>query len=396
MIGLAPPLLALAAAMLDPGRLDRPAVDAAACVATRAPATGCTACVEACPSAAIDLATGPAIDAERCDGCGACTAVCPTGALASDPLAAALGRWLDQVRTAPGSVASVRCELAPTEPDGGSLVVPCLGALRAADLVVAGLRGASAVELAAGSCESCGRAQAGRAGQTSVASARQALGMAGFGAVPLRLTTQGLAPSSRRSPRIVSRRGLLGLGMRQARSVAVEAAREAEPVRSRLDRLAPLPSWHRRLHGAAELAASPLPWSIGLGRVAVAPSCDACGLCVLACPHGLLVLGRAGGGVAGPNACPACRVCAQVCPSHALTIEPVAAGGRPQSAAGAQPQVAVREQAGLTGSFDDTPGTSAIIVSAEHLVGRATRADEAMRAAARRRLPHCGLPGGVP
>lgn len=53
----------------------RPAVSPEAC-------TGCGACRDACPDAAIALAAGLAvIDPDRCLGCGKCRDVCPAGAI---------------------------------------------------------------------------------------------------------------------------------------------------------------------------------------------------------------------------------------------------------------------------------------------------------------------------
>lgn len=44
-------------------------------------ATGCDACVEACPTGALAVAGGLALDLGKCLFCGACTTVCPAGAL---------------------------------------------------------------------------------------------------------------------------------------------------------------------------------------------------------------------------------------------------------------------------------------------------------------------------
>ncbi|MFZ5774166.1 MAG: 4Fe-4S binding protein [Thermodesulfobacteriota bacterium] len=48
------------------------------------PCSGCSACVEACPDAAIALIdpdSGPHIDPHRCQSCGHCGKACPTGAI---------------------------------------------------------------------------------------------------------------------------------------------------------------------------------------------------------------------------------------------------------------------------------------------------------------------------
>jgi len=45
---------------------------------------GCATCVEACPTAAIQIVEGKAkVDEENCADCGACEGECPTGAIQS-------------------------------------------------------------------------------------------------------------------------------------------------------------------------------------------------------------------------------------------------------------------------------------------------------------------------
>ena len=70
------------------------------CAHARNKRTGCTRCIELCPTGAITPGVGPqkdqvVISAEICAGCGACAAVCPTGAATyALPPAAALARRL--------------------------------------------------------------------------------------------------------------------------------------------------------------------------------------------------------------------------------------------------------------------------------------------------------------
>ncbi len=45
---------------------------------------GCGTCVEACPTAAIEVMDGKAkVDEDNCADCGACEGDCPTGAIQS-------------------------------------------------------------------------------------------------------------------------------------------------------------------------------------------------------------------------------------------------------------------------------------------------------------------------
>ncbi len=76
--------LAFAASQLV-GEFDKPAyvrLNEGLCAHSRASRTGCTRCLELCPTGAITPAGDHvAISAEICAGCGACAAVCPTGAV---------------------------------------------------------------------------------------------------------------------------------------------------------------------------------------------------------------------------------------------------------------------------------------------------------------------------
>jgi len=75
---------AVAAARELVGTFDKPrfvTFDAALCAHSRNRRTGCTRCLDLCPTGAITPAKeSVAISAEICAGCGACAAVCPTGA----------------------------------------------------------------------------------------------------------------------------------------------------------------------------------------------------------------------------------------------------------------------------------------------------------------------------
>src|SRR5438105_3004930 len=69
----------------------RPVVEPSLC------AEGCRACVEVCPTQAIDLAGGLALDLGRCVFCPACVEACPTGAI----------RWTNDHRLATSSRADL-------------------------------------------------------------------------------------------------------------------------------------------------------------------------------------------------------------------------------------------------------------------------------------------------
>lgn len=66
-------------ASLPAGFRGRPVVDPSKC------ASGCAACAEACPTQAIDVAKGLALDLGRCVFCPACVEACPQGAIRWTP-----------------------------------------------------------------------------------------------------------------------------------------------------------------------------------------------------------------------------------------------------------------------------------------------------------------------
>src|SRR4051812_48655926 len=81
------------------GTFDKPRFidfDASLCAHSRSGITGCTRCLELCPTSAITpKGNAVVIDANICAGCGSCASVCPTGAAAySLPSADALMRRL--------------------------------------------------------------------------------------------------------------------------------------------------------------------------------------------------------------------------------------------------------------------------------------------------------------
>jgi ferredoxin len=80
------------------GTFDKPAYvqfNAGLCAHSRSKRTGCTRCLDVCPTGAITPAGDVvSISAEICAGCGACASVCPTGAAtyALPPAEAVIGR----------------------------------------------------------------------------------------------------------------------------------------------------------------------------------------------------------------------------------------------------------------------------------------------------------------
>lgn len=94
----------LAEAMQMVGTFEKPlyiALEPALCAHSRAEQTGCTKCLNICPTGAITSAgEHVAIDPMVCAGCGACAALCPSGAIQYDaPPVSSIFRRLDALAT---------------------------------------------------------------------------------------------------------------------------------------------------------------------------------------------------------------------------------------------------------------------------------------------------------
>ena len=238
--------------------------------------------------------------------------------------------------------ARVACEMAGSgaagSGDAGSgaaeLRLPCLGALRAADIVAAAARGADAIELVAGDCASCERAAAGPGAVSAAGVARDALAAVGR---PVEIAWEWLA--SAREPTAagrsgapsdpglaMSRRALLGAWRRPARRAVSGMLRDSEPAAAMVARQGVAPAWRRRLELDVLALARPgrpggrLPLELGLGLPVVEGACDGCGLCALVCP--LAALSVSGVNLScRPGACTACGLCVDVCPTRGLALQ---------------------------------------------------------------------------
>ncbi|MGR3802900.1 4Fe-4S binding protein [Marinibacterium profundimaris] len=283
------------------------------CAHSRAGQTGCTRCLDLCPTGAI-LPAGEhvSIDPMICAGCGACSSACPSGAISYDapPVDETLRRvqLLAQSYLAAGgrdprllvvdAHGSEMIRLAARYGRGlPADVVPmemaAIGAFGHAEAVAALAAGFARVSLLPGP-----RAEA------DALAAEVALAAAiGAGRVELLDIADPDALSDRlydTTPEPVTHQPVRPIGTR--RQVTRQAA--------------------RALHGPAETL--PLPDGAPYGAVLVdTDACTLCLSCVSLCPSGAL----------GDNpdlpqlrfqedACLQCGLCANVCPEDAITYEP--------------------------------------------------------------------------
>ena len=359
-----------------------PHLDRSRCLPARHLGVACSLCRDVCPRSALGNEAIPKPDSSACDGCAACAAACPTSALTSPPLEAAFTAWLSTI--GPGSVGvEIRCGVArandtPAAADTIPLTLPCLGTLRAADIVAIRARGASELAFVSADCSVCDRASAGRAFEGT-------LGMASGALVAIQAPTsitRGVAPARNDVPRTstmperrMSRRGLFTLWQSTARDAATGIARENESSAGFVGRSSLTPAWRQRLEmdvrALAAESAAPTELPVGLGAAVpfVAGTCDGCGLCALVCPFGALVVDQTRVGCR-VGACTACGLCVAACPTGGLALRPL---GIAEVRAAAAAEVAEADR------WEQTPATSAA-----SLDRRATLTDARIRDSARK------------
>jgi len=313
------------------GTFDKPRyVDFAAelCVHSRSRITGCTRCLEVCPTGAIAPAGNTvAISAEICAGCGSCAAVCPTGAAGyALPSAEALLRRLRTLlltyRDAGGRDAVVLFHDAPH----GEALIDALARFGP------GLP-ANVLPVAVNEITQLG-VEAWTAPLAWGASAVRGLGRArprhDTAALGRTLTIANLLAE--------------GLGYGAQRCAAIETD-DPDGLRGELEGIAPgvpmarpatfLPTGRKRdvlvatmaeLHRAAPAPADAiaLPAGAPFGTLNVnVEGCTLCLACVTACPSGALTDSPDRPGVYfAESACVQCGLCAATCPERVIALEP--------------------------------------------------------------------------
>jgi ferredoxin len=345
-----------------------PGVAPPLCLVTRYRASSCRRCLDVCPTAAVEPAPWLRLVPERCSSCGACAAVCPTGALAFSARSETLRERLCAIAAGGGyrvalacrlvELDDVRAEAAPARrgnegdwghDDGEVVVVPCLGALSAAELIGAAAAGLSDLTLVSAGCEACRERTAGLAADDAVDRAVATVAALGGRLSVTRRSAPRAAgghdePEASAGPAL-SRRDLFAFLARGARRTAAEGLAPARRTIADLHGQAPPPARHGRLRadlgtladrGGVGCAAPPavaLPVALPLARLEVGQGCTGCDLCVRYCPHGALALA---GGVprCDESLCTGCGLCVEVCPPAALVLRPVTAGSLPSPPAG--------------------------------------------------------------
>ncbi|MFZ5961960.1 4Fe-4S binding protein [Thalassococcus sp. BH17M4-6] len=285
------------------------------CAHSRAEQTGCTKCLNICPTGAISSAGDHvAIDPLVCAGCGACSALCPSGAISYDaPPVATLFRRLDVLSSVYRKAGGTAPRLMVHDADHGAEMIRLaarFGRGMPADVIpfeVEALAGFGHAEMLA--ALSCGFARV-----DVLLSPRTE-----------RDTPEGEAALANAIAGVASVE-LLDLADPDALSAHLYGADRTEPLAAPV-----LPIGTRRqVTRVAAKALRPeggvldLPPAAPYGAVLVdTDACTLCLSCVSLCPSGAL-----GDNEDKPqllfqeDACLQCGICATICPEDAITLKP--------------------------------------------------------------------------
>ncbi|PWE32575.1 (4Fe-4S)-binding protein [Maritimibacter sp. 55A14] len=313
---------AVAAAVFEAGQavgtFEKPlyvALEPQLCAHSRAGQTGCTKCLDACPTGAISPAGDHvAVDPNICAGCGACSALCPSGAISFDaPPVRHVFRRIEAMATAYRKAGGTAPRMLVTDAGFGSEMISLaarFGRGLPADVVpleMATLAGFGHAEMLA--ALACGFAAVdilpAPETERDVLAREQALAEALSGGRPIRVLDaddpDGLSEMlySER-PEAQPLEPVLPMGSR--RQVARLAAKALNPADTVLD----------------------LPAGAPYGAVLVdTEACTLCLSCAGLCPSGAL-----GDNPDSPqlrfqeDACLQCGLCANICPEDAITLRP--------------------------------------------------------------------------
>jgi len=322
----------LAAAGLT-GLFDKPRyvkADPTLCAHARNGRTGCTRCLDACPTGAISPAgDAVAVDANVCAGCGTCVAVCPTSAM----------RWA--APDAEATASRLRA-LLTTYYNRGGTAPPVL-------LLHDPTAGGKLIEALARAGEGL-PARVLPFGEPRVLGFDSLAAAMAYGAAEVRILVGGRAPGDRAAwlREITLLDSLLvGLGYGEGRIALVEADDPFElgaalrdlPVRPGATPARFLALGDKReitmqalnaLQAAAPIRAEAvaLPAGAPIGRVTVAGGCTLCLSCVSVCPTSALRDGQDRPALSFvEDACVQCGLCTATCPEKVINLEPRATFG---------------------------------------------------------------------
>jgi len=291
------------------------------CAHSRARQTGCTRCLDLCPTGAITPeGDHVAIDPMICAGCGACAAACPSGAaLAEEPPVEALFAEMRVMAEAYRKAGGTAPRLLVHDAHGAEMIrlaarygrglpvdvipleIPSLGRFGHAEQMAALGLGYRSVDILAGPRTE----RTALGGEIALADAISAGTGAGLGRIRLIEPTEPDALSDMlygTAPEALSHEPILAIGGRR------ETVRLAA----------------RALAGDATEAPIALPAGAPYGAVVVdTDACTLCMACAGLCPTGALIDSPDTPELSfREEACIQCGLCAGLCPESAITLAP--------------------------------------------------------------------------
>ncbi len=307
------------------GSFDKPAYirfTDSLCAHSRNRRTGCTRCLDLCPTGAITPgADHVAIDAAICAGCGACAAVCPTGAAAYavPPPASVIARLRVLLATYAAAGGRTPVVLLHDEDHGTPLIDAAARFGRGLPAHVLPVR---LNEVTQAGLDIIAAAYAfGAAGVVALTRARPRHPTASLHQV-MALAEAILTPLGLDAPRVLETDDPDTLWDLPAGPVVATPSRFLPLEAGRQLTILALRELHRAAgHGQASVA---LPAGSPFGRVVVnTQGCTLCLACVSACPVGALrddpekpTLRFA------EDACVQCGLCRATCPEQVISLEP--------------------------------------------------------------------------
>lgn len=310
-----------------------------ACLPLRSRHGHCSACAQACPSAALTVTVDAVTLSDACTGCGRCTAACPTQALSLPEV--------DSLPPASAELATIRfeCRKVPAELRAAdTAVLPCLGALTPGRLMAHVAAGTAVRVVDRGWCEGCeaGSSASNPAHPAAAAVATARLWLNTVWAqpaalplslerepLPLALRPDTIAPAPEPAPPVDRRRFFRAALDKPAgrersspapmggdgRAAYPADARQASPERTRQ---------HAALQALAAQGDSSIPAEFFPGLHADARCCDR-RMCVALCPTAALTVADDGATARlqfDPLRCIACGTCERACPEGSLQLQP--------------------------------------------------------------------------
>ncbi|MGI3212674.1 4Fe-4S binding protein [Roseovarius tibetensis] len=285
------------------------------CAHSRAGQTGCSKCLEICPTGAI-VPDGDhvSVDPMICAGCGACAAVCPSGAISYDaPPPDMTFRRIQTLASAYLRAGGTTPRLLVHDADFGAEMIRLAarhGAGLPADVIpleVAALSGFGHAEILAALASGFGAVQILLAPRTE----RDALDRE----VPLARAMAGGAPVEMLDP--------------EEPDALCAALYDTTPARGVAEPVLPMGSRRQVTRLAAKALTPgdetlPLPDGAPYGTVRVdTEACTLCLSCVSLCPSGALMDNADLPQLRfQEDACLQCGICATICPESAITLEP--------------------------------------------------------------------------